>query len=195
MPTVPAGTQQTAPKRPSAELFGKHRWFPRGTPDVYKRQVEHYFEQLDGTYTKADSTSADSGILKFGETKNAADYVRTVENYHYDANHAESVKTISWTSGDAPTGTVLKLYYGIDRYTLTITYVYENGSTAAPTVNREVPVGSDYSVASPIIADYTADIATVAGTDVYKRQAFHGASSCSIPAVDPYRRWKACPGF
>ena len=124
--------------------------------------VEHYFEQTDGTYRLAASTDDDSGVFQYGETKNAADFVRTVENYTYDAQNANAVNTISY-EGAAPTGTVLKLYYNLERYTLTIRYVYENGSTAAETVTQELPVGDSYSVDSPVIEGYAVDMETVSG--------------------------------
>ena len=49
-------------------------------------------------------------------------------------------------------------------YTLTINYVYEGGGTAAPTVTQTLKFGQNYSVTSPTIAGYTANLGVVAGT-------------------------------
>ncbi len=53
---------------------------------------------------------------------------------------------------------------GPSTYPLTIYYVYEDGSRAAATVNRRLARGAEYSVTSPAIEGYTADIAVVEGT-------------------------------
>ncbi len=53
----------------------------------------------------------------------------------------------------------------VDTYTLTIHYVFaDDNSTAAPDYVATLAAGANYSVASPVIAGYTADQATVAGT-------------------------------
>lgn len=50
--------------------------------------------------------------------------------------------------------------------TLTIKYVYEDGSEAAPTYTKEFVRGADYSIDSPAIEGYTADNAKVSGSIV-----------------------------
>lgn len=52
----------------------------------------------------------------------------------------------------------------VTRYDLTIRYVYEDGTTAAPDHTDRLERGSSYSVASPVIDGYTADRAEVSGT-------------------------------
>ena len=49
-------------------------------------------------------------------------------------------------------------------YTLTIKYVYEDGSEAATTHTEQLKKDAEYSVTSPVISGYTADEVTVAGT-------------------------------
>ena len=49
-------------------------------------------------------------------------------------------------------------------YTLTIKYVYEDGSTASSDYVKEYKAGERYDVSSPEIAGYTADKAKVSGT-------------------------------
>ena len=50
--------------------------------------------------------------------------------------------------------------------TLTIKYVYENGSEDAPTYTKEFVRGAEYSIDSPAIEGYTADNAKLTGTIV-----------------------------
>ena len=52
----------------------------------------------------------------------------------------------------------------VTRYTLTINYVYEDGTTAAPTHSSRHDSGYQYSVSSPSIEGYTPDQAVVSGT-------------------------------
>lgn len=53
--------------------------------------------------------------------------------------------------------------YADNVYKVTVSYVYENGGTASPTVSQDVAYGGSYSVASPYIAGYTASKASVSG--------------------------------
>ena len=50
-----------------------------------------------------------------------------------------------------------------EEYTLTINYIYADGTTAQPTYTATLEEGSAYSVTSPAITGYTPDIAVVAG--------------------------------
>ncbi len=54
--------------------------------------------------------------------------------------------------------------YTINSYTLTIVYQYEDGTEAAETYRQRVEYGAAYSVTSPVIPGYTADILVVEGT-------------------------------
>jgi hypothetical protein len=54
--------------------------------------------------------------------------------------------------------------YGINSYTLTINYVYADGTTAATTHTESVNYNATYSVTSPEITGYTADLPVVTGT-------------------------------
>ena len=47
---------------------------------------------------------------------------------------------------------------------VTVTYVYEDGSEAAPTYSNSWNFGQNYTVSSPTIEGYTPDVETVAGT-------------------------------
>lgn len=126
--------------------------------------VEHYFEQPDGSYVQAAAQATDGGVILPGESKQAADFVRTETNYTYFAGHADAINSIACTEDTYGQPLVLKLYYRLDTYTLTIHYVYENGDTAAPDYLKTLPVGADYSVDSPEITDYFTNVLQVAGT-------------------------------
>lgn len=49
-------------------------------------------------------------------------------------------------------------------YTVSIKYLYEDNSEAAPTHTETLPVGSNYEVTSPEVENYTPDITKVTGT-------------------------------
>ena len=63
------------------------------------------------------------------------------------------------------TGDVVRdvIYTAID-YTLTIYYVYEDGTTAAPTYTEVLNVNDDYYVVSPVLEGYVASRRVVSGT-------------------------------
>ncbi len=49
-------------------------------------------------------------------------------------------------------------------YTVSIKYLYEDGTEAAPTYSETLPIGGTYEVTSPEIDEYTPDITKVSGT-------------------------------
>ena len=60
--------------------------------------------------------------------------------------------------------TTVTATYTINSYTLTIYYVYADGSTAAPALIREYNYGQAYSEESPSIEGYAPDITVIEGT-------------------------------
>jgi hypothetical protein len=54
--------------------------------------------------------------------------------------------------------------YTINSYTLTVNYLYADGTTAAPTHTENLDYGASYSITSPAITGYTPDMAVVTGT-------------------------------
>ena len=54
--------------------------------------------------------------------------------------------------------------FAVNNYNLTVHYVYADNTTAAPDHTESFAFGAEYSVESPVIAGYTADQLTVAGT-------------------------------
>ncbi len=53
--------------------------------------------------------------------------------------------------------------YSVNSYRLSIVYVYDEGGEAAPAVTMDLEYGASYSVTSPVIEGYTADIPAVEG--------------------------------
>ena len=66
-------------------------------------------------------------------------------------------------SGTIMADTTLDVVYTAGEYTLTIYYVYEDGTQAAPTYQRTLTYGEAYSVLSPVIDGYTANFRLVTG--------------------------------
>lgn len=80
--------------------------------------------------------------------------------YVYDTTAANVESGIVAADGSL----VLKLYFKLNQFQLTINYVYEDGSEAATSYNETLTVGKDYNVTSPTIDGYTADTTVVSGT-------------------------------
>lgn len=59
---------------------------------------------------------------------------------------------------------VIHVYYKKNVFTLTVNYVYEDSSEAAPTYTKDVTYGEAYSVTSPDIDGYEPSMAVVTGT-------------------------------
>ena len=94
------------------------------------------------------------------------------EQLKKDAEYSVTSPVISGYTADEVTvaGTMpaenkeVTVTYKENTYTLTIKYVYENGSEAATTHTEQLKKDAEYSVTSPVISGYTADEVTVAGT-------------------------------
>lgn len=110
-------------------------------------QLNHSDERTGTTDTTVSVTNADK------EAKENGKYV-----YDTTAANVESGKVA------ADGSLVLKLYFKLNQFQLTINYVYEDGSEAATSYNETLTVGKDYTVTSPTINGYTADKPVVSGT-------------------------------
>ena len=70
-------------------------------------------------------------------------------------------------TGSAPykaNETLFLFFENTPTYTVTVEYIYENGTTAAPTQTKSGTSGTPYSWTSPTISGYTPDKSTVSGT-------------------------------
>ena len=91
----------------------------------------------------------------------------------YEAGSAYNVASPSIT-GYTPdrtrvTGTLTQdrvedVIYTLNAYTLTVRYIFEDGSQAAPTYTDTLYYSADYSIASPVIDGYTVSNRRISGT-------------------------------
>lgn len=113
--------------------------------DSYR--LNHSDERTDTTDTTVSVTDVDKADKENGK-------------YVYDTTAAN----VESGSVAADGSLVLKLYFKLNQFQLTINYVYEDGSEAATSYNETLTVGKDYTVTSPTIDGYTADTTVVSGT-------------------------------
>ena len=78
--------------------------------------------------------------------------------YSFEKTNPETIPTEIEANG------VIKVYYTISSYKLTVKYVYEDGKTAATTYTDELNYEEAYTVTSPEITGYSADTKVVSGT-------------------------------
>ena len=79
------------------------------------------------------------------------------------AGYTPDVATVTGTMDDV-NGKSVTVTYSPNSYALTVNYVMSDGSTAPASHTEQVVFNTDYSVASPAVAGYTPDVATVTGT-------------------------------
>lgn len=102
-------------------------------------------------------------------TKAADDYTAEVQ-YNTTYNVASSAITgytpdIATVTGVMPAeAKTVTVTYKVNSYLLTVKYQYADGSEAAPDATRNVNYNASYSVDSPAITGYTADILKAEGT-------------------------------
>ena len=112
------------------------------------------------------------GVVKF--TK-GAEYDKGWQNYELDLTAGEHTFSWKFTKDSSVAGTgdcfsvdnVKFVPYIAGEFTLTINYVYLNGTQAAPAYTGTFATDEDYSVDSPEITGWTPDIAVVEGTMGY----------------------------
>lgn len=121
--------------------------------DSVAYKVEHYKQNLDGSYNDTpndiDPLSGTAGTLTAAAAK---DY----RGFTPGTVTQEKIKSDGTTT--------IKIQYTRNSYTLTINYVYRDGSKAAESHIETILYGKDYSVTSPKISSYTADKLVVSGT-------------------------------
>ena len=109
-------------------------------------------------------------LYEYADGKKAVE--QHTENVDYGAEYAvaspeikgytASQKTVKGTMGDKDV--TVKVIYGVNTHTLTVSYKYADGKKAADTHTEKLDYGVKYTVASPEIKGYTADQAAVTGT-------------------------------
>lgn len=135
------------------------QWTPN-TDTTYK--VEFYYQNDDGSYpSTASKTEPRTGTTDTTvSVTNADKEAKEDGKYVYDttAANVESGKVA------ADGSLVLKLYFKLNQFQLTIHYVYAEGGKASDDYAASVTFGNPYSVNSPVIDGYTADTTVVSGT-------------------------------
>ena len=121
--------------------------------DSVAYKVEHYKQNLDGSYNDTpndiDPLSGTAGTLTAAAAKDYPGFTPGTVTQ-------EKIKSDGTTT--------IKIQYTRNSYTLTINYVYRDGSEAAKTYTESVKYNDTYSVTSPKISGYTADKLVVSGT-------------------------------
>ena len=125
-----------------------------------KYTVEFYYQ--DGDSYRLDHSDPRTGTTDATVSVTDTDKAdKENGKYTFDANNANNI-----LSGPvaADGSLVLKLYFKLNQFQLTINYVYADGTTAATSHSETLTVGNTYSVNSPTINGYTADKTVVSGT-------------------------------
>ena len=121
--------------------------------DSVAYKVEHYKQNRDGSYNDTpndiDPLSGTAGTLTAAAAKDYPGFTPGTVTQ-------EKIKSDGTTT--------IKIQYTRNSYTLTINYVYRDGSKAAESHIETILYGKDYSVTSPKISSYTADKLVVSGT-------------------------------
>ena len=121
--------------------------------DSVAYKVEHYKQNLDGSYNdttnELDTLSGTAGTLTAAAAKDYPGFTPGTVTQ-------EKIKSDGTTT--------VEIQYTRNSYTLTINYVYRDGSKAAESHIETILYGKDYSVTSPKISGYTADKLVVSGT-------------------------------
>ena len=121
--------------------------------DSVAYKVEHYKQNLDGSYNNTpndiDPLSGTAGTLTAAAAKDYPGFTPGTVTQ-------EKIKSDGTTT--------IRIQYTRSSYTLTINYVYRDGSKAAESHIETILYGKDYSVTSPKISGYTADKLVVSGT-------------------------------
>ena len=134
-------------------------WTPN-TNTPYK--VEFYYQKDDQSGYELKYTDNRTGTTDTTASVTEADKAPK-ENGKY-VFEADNVNNLLSDTIAADGSLVLKLYFKLNQFSLTIHYVYEDGTEANPDYTATLTVGDNYSVESPEINGYTASETTVSGT-------------------------------
>lgn len=131
------------------------QWTPN-TNTAYK--VEFYYQNGDSyRLNHSDERTGTTDATVFVTDVDKAD--KENGKYVYDTTAANVESGPVAADGSL----VLKLYFKLNQFQLTINYVYADGTTAATSHSETLTVGEDYSVNSPEIEGYTPSKDTVSG--------------------------------
>lgn len=115
---------------------------------TYRLTVRYWIDEVNGTQAAETFTALYNEGAEYNVTSPG------LPGYQVD---------IARVSGIITADTTLDVIYTGDEYTLTIYYVYTDGTEAAPTYQTTLKVGESYSVQSPVIAGFNVNFWQVAG--------------------------------
>ena len=126
-------------------------------------------EEVTVTYSPKEYTLTVNYVISGGN--GTAPATHTEQVYFNTAYSVESPTVTGYTPNIAVVegtmneeGKTITVTYNQIVAGLTINYIFENGSTAAPTYSHEYNSGDNYSVTAPAITGYTPNVDPVAGT-------------------------------
>ena len=119
----------------------------------------------DAFKVEAASEITTDGVVSFNAPATAATYKTPTYSVTSPAV-AGYTPDKAVVSGKVKPGdnTIIYVIYGVNTYNLTIVYIYEDGTQAAPTYSANLDYGTAYSITSPTIDGYTCSYPLVAGT-------------------------------
>ena len=140
-------------------------WTPEIVPVTGNATYTASFESHTRSYTITwvIGDASEQEIYEYGQTpeyKNGTPQMEPTAEYYYTF--------VGWTpeivpvTGNATYTAVFESH--LRSYTLTINYVYADGSEAVPTYTGSIEYGTIYSVTSPTVTGYTPSQAIVSGT-------------------------------
>lgn len=155
------GTAFAAGASARVDNISSNDLYAQWTPNTdTKYTVEFYYQNADGSYalnhTDNRKGTTDTTVYVTEEDKAAKEDGK----YVYDT----AVANVESGAVVADGTLVLKLYFKLNQFQLTIKYVYEDNTAAWPDYSQTLTVDASYSVASPEINGYTADQTTVSDT-------------------------------
>jgi uncharacterized repeat protein (TIGR01451 family) len=142
---------------------------------AYTLTIRYWYESVGG----ASAATTVSRPYGFGEVYNVA-------SPRIDGYVASQAAVVGIMTGDV----VYDVVYSQNDYGLTITYVYQDGSTAAPTYQATLRVNDVYDIASPVLSGYVASVERVSGTMSGRNAAYTviyvRAGSANMTIIDEY---------
>ena len=89
-------------------------------------------------------------------------------------------------TGTIKADTTVDVIYTLGEFTLTINYIYEDGTKAAPTYRAKLIYGTTYEVLSPVIEGYVANIRTVTGEMPARNITYTVRYRTELDIIDDY---------
>lgn len=129
---------------------GGNNLYAQWKAGTYSYTVEYYIDGVKNDSLTVTEQAAYNAVISTYPDKCPANY------------RLDQTENLPLTIGVS--GNVIKVYYVKNVFTLTIHYLYADGSTAAEDHVESLMQGAAYSVTSPEISGYTVDKATVSGS-------------------------------